>query len=202
MITIFSLACRCIFFFFLFQIHLSWAVKFLILSQTTHPLHLQRRPWNKPSSSSLAFWFFLASFSKRFMFLFHRVSFEYFCPWNFCTLRFCIYYLAITAKTLLLNLQVLRTRKTTQKSFSCLNKAVDDACMHEKRNQLFPHPFLFFSEEKTAKTSLLEKSFSLVGSGLPFSRFIQAVFMGDSFFRCPASKYSRCGCFLSLEREK
>lgn len=140
------------FFFFLFQIHLSWAVKFLILSQTTHPLHLQRRPWNKPSSSSLAFWFSLASFSKRFVFLFHRVSFKYFCPWNFCTLRFCIYCLAITAitaKTLLLNLQVLRT--TTQKSFSCLNKAVDDGCMHEKRNQLFPHPFLFFFRGKNSE---------------------------------------------------
>lgn len=139
------------------------------------------------------------------MFLFHCVWVKYFCPWNFCSLRFCIYYFAITAitaKTLLLNLQVLRTRKTTQKSFSCLSKAADDGCMHEKRNQLFPHPFLFFSGEKTAKTSLLEKSFRLVCSGLPFSRFIQAVFMGDSFFRCPASKYSRCGCFLSFKREK
>lgn len=116
----------------------------------------------------------------------------------------CIYYLAITAitaKTLMLNLQLLRTRKTTQKSFSCLSKAVDDECMHEKRNQLFPHPFLFFSEAKPAKTFLLEKSFRLVGSGLPFSRFIQAVFMGDSFFRCPASKYSRCGCFLWKEKK-
>lgn len=193
------------YFFFLFQIHLSWEVKFLILSRTTHPLHLQRRPWNKPSSSCLAFWFSLSSFSKRFMFLFHRVWVKCFCPWNFCTLKFCIYYLtitAITAKALLLNLQVLRTRKTTQKSFSCLSKAVDDGCMCEKRNQLFPHPFLFFSEAKPAKTSLLEKSLRLVGSGLPFSRFIQAVCMGDSFFRCPASKYSRCGCFLSLKREK
>lgn len=139
------------------------------------------------------------------MFLFHSVWVKYFCPWNFCTLRFCIYYLtitAITAKTLMLNLQVLRTRKTTQKSFSCLSKAVAAGCMHEKRNQLFPYHFLFFSEAKTPKTSLLEKSFRLVGSGLPFSRFIQAVFMGDSFFRCPASKYSRLDFWMFSVFEK
>ena len=74
-------------------------------------------------------------------------------------------------------------------------------CMR-KETSSFSHPFLLLSEEKIAKTTLQEKSFSLAGSGLPFSKFIQAVFMGDSFFRCPASKYSRCGCFLSLKRGK
>lgn len=75
------------------------------------------------------------------------------------------------------------------------------ACMREETSS-FPHLFLLILEEKIAKTSLQEKSFCLAGSGLPFSRFIHAVFMIDSFFRCPASKYSRCGCFLSLKTEK
>lgn len=61
--------------------------------------------------------------------------------------------------------------------------------------QALPHPFLSLSEEKTATTSLQGKWLSLAGRGLPFSRFIQAV------FRCPAYKYSNVGVFW-LGKEK
>lgn len=75
-----------------------------------------------------------------------------------------------------------------------------DACMR-KETSSFPHPFLLLSGEKIAKPSLQENSFSLAGSGLPFSRFIQAIFMGDSFFKCPAPNIADVGVFC-LWKEK
>lgn len=87
------------------------------------------------------------------MFLFHCVWVKYFCPWNFCTLRFCIYYLAITAitaKTLMLNLQILRTRKP-RNHFPALAKPLMMGASMRKETSSSPILFYFFQRQNQQK---------------------------------------------------
>lgn len=76
--------------------------------------------------------------------------------------------------------------------FFGLSKAVDEGACTRSETGSSPSFSIAF---RGATTSLQGKWLSLAGRGLPFSRFIQAV------FRCPAYKYSNGGVFW-LGKEK